>query len=257
MGFDDRYQDAKDGPLSKVIRQRISAFHVPGVTLADIGEVLGFSGSFVSQLLNEKRPGRVRTIHVPGIIQALERAERDRDQSAAKRPQTTHERRHSSSKENLVKPQIFIASSTEKLPIAYDLHEALGDDFDVTVWKQGAFRLSKSAMESLIELLPNCDFGVFVLAPDDFVETRNTRREAVRDNVIFELGLFIGHLGRERCYFVQSNDANELHLPSDLVGLMAATYDPRRPDNNMVAALGPAANRIRKEVMRLGRRDRI
>jgi hypothetical protein len=72
--FNAKYQEGKDGPLTKEVRDRISAFR-PESTLADIGRVIGFSGAFVSQLLSSKNPGRVRTLHVPRIIEKLEAAE--------------------------------------------------------------------------------------------------------------------------------------------------------------------------------------
>ena len=73
--FDPRYQERKDGPLTQELRSRIGKFRELGSTLAEIGDEIGFSGAFVSQLLNDKHPARVRTIHVPRIIRKLEEAE--------------------------------------------------------------------------------------------------------------------------------------------------------------------------------------
>jgi hypothetical protein len=73
--FDSRHQEHRDGPLTKSVRARIQKFREMGSTLADIGQALGFSGPFVSQLLNEKRPARVRSVHLPRIMRALEEAE--------------------------------------------------------------------------------------------------------------------------------------------------------------------------------------
>jgi hypothetical protein len=78
MAFDPRYQTSQDGPLTPQLRERINSFR-PEATLADIGKTLGFSGAFISQLLSEKNPSRVRTLHMPRIIKALEFAERERD----------------------------------------------------------------------------------------------------------------------------------------------------------------------------------
>lgn len=77
MKFDPRYQVSKDGPLTKMVRDRITEFRTRGSTLADIAKVLGFSGPFVSQLLNEDRPARVRSIHIPRIIKVLREAEQE------------------------------------------------------------------------------------------------------------------------------------------------------------------------------------
>lgn len=75
MQFDPRYQQSKDGPLSKELRKRLNAFRELGFTLKDIGDRLGFSGPFISQLLNEKTPARIRSIHIPKVVQAIEHAE--------------------------------------------------------------------------------------------------------------------------------------------------------------------------------------
>jgi hypothetical protein len=107
-------------------------------------------------------------------------------------------------------------------------------------------------MESLIDVLDVSDFGLFILSPDDIVAIRDKTEHAVRDNVIFELGLFVGRLGRERCFVVVPSGADDLHLPTDLLGMTPATFDSDRQDGNMVAALGPACNRIRKAVIKLG-----
>jgi predicted nucleotide-binding protein len=257
MDYDEHYQDGKNGPLKKEIRDRISAFRTRGSTLADIGAAIGFSGPFVSQLLNEKRPGRVRSIHVARIIKALEKAEREhlQETSAETRVAATPLRQQHPVKallQGAVRPKVFIASSLENLSVAYAVQEELEHDVEPTVWRQGVFALSRTAMESLIRQLRKSDFGVFILSPDDVAEIRSTSKRIVRDNVIFELGLFIGFLGPERCFLVVPRGIEDLQLPSDIFGLMPATFDPARQDKNMQASLGPACNRIRRAVAELG-----
>ncbi|MCV9965693.1 nucleotide-binding protein [Pararhizobium sp. BT-229] len=151
-----------------------------------------------------------------------------------------------------MKPRLFIGSSTENLEIAYALQESLEHDAEPTVWSQGVFDASKYTMEALNDLLDETDFAVFVFAPDDVTNIRKAEKQTVRDNVIFELGLFIGRIGRERCFIVIPRGVDDFHLPSDLLGLTPATYDPERQDANVVAALGPAVNRIRKAMARAG-----
>jgi predicted nucleotide-binding protein len=107
-------------------------------------------------------------------------------------------------------------------------------------------------MASLIDVLDESDFGLFILSPDDVAAIRDDSKQVIRDNVIFELGLFIGRLGSDRCFMIVPSGVEDLHLPSDLLGLTPATFQPDRQDGNMVAALGPACNRIRKAIGKLG-----
>jgi Predicted nucleotide-binding protein containing TIR-like domain len=151
-----------------------------------------------------------------------------------------------------MKPKMFIASSAEHLDLAYAVQEGLERDVEATVWSQGVFAPSRTAMASLIDVLDENDFGVFVLAPSDVAIIRKETKSTVRDNVIFELGLFIGRLGSDRCFLVVPREAEDLHLPTDLLGLTPVTFEPNREDANLTAALGPACNRIRKAVTKLG-----
>jgi diguanylate cyclase (GGDEF)-like protein len=145
-----------------------------------------------------------------------------------------------------VKPRVFIGSSQEGLQIAYTIQEELEFDAEITVWKQDVFRPGTIIIDSLQSALVQFDFAVFVMSPDDQVVSRSRERLSPRDNVIFELGLFIGHLGRDRVFFIVSQGPNELKLPTDLLGITSLTFDDGRTDGNLRAALGPACNQLRR-----------
>ncbi|PEN05502.1 hypothetical protein CRI93_12420 [Longimonas halophila] len=151
-----------------------------------------------------------------------------------------------------MKPRIFVGSSAEGLDVAYAIQTNLDHDAEVTVWSQGAFEPSKFTLESIIEILEGSDFGVFVFTPDDVVTMRGEEKQAVRDNVLFELGVFIGRLGRDRSFIVMPKGNTDLQLPSDLLGLTPLQYNPNRRDKNLQAALGPACNRLRSVLDSLG-----
>ena len=91
-----------------------------------------------------------------------------------------------------------------------------------------------------------------MLAGDDLARIRQKEQSVPRDNVVFELGLFVGGLGMERTFLVVPRGAEELRLPTDLAGITPATFDPERQDGNLTAALGPAASRVRKAMTRIG-----
>ncbi len=148
------------------------------------------------------------------------------------------------------KPRIFVGSSRESLDIAYAVQENLDHDAEVTVWTQGVMRVSRDTVANLQATLHTSDFGVFVLGPDDMVLSRNTESLAPRDNVIFELGMFVGYLGIERSLIVKPRieGALSVKLPSDLAGVSLGEYNAQRSDGNLRAALGPATSAIRTEI---------
>lgn len=150
------------------------------------------------------------------------------------------------------KPRIFVGSSVEGIDYAYAIQENFEHKpVEVTVWDQDIFRPSSNTLDDLIRKLYDFEFGVFVFSPDDAVSIRGDEYSAVRDNVIFELGLFIGRLGKEHSFFVIPRGHIDLHLPTDLLGVTPVTFDAVRSDNNYRAALGPACNQIRKVILAL------
>ena len=149
-----------------------------------------------------------------------------------------------------VLPALFIGSSTEGLGTAYAMQQALEYDAEPTVWSQGLFQPSQSVLSDLVKNLPRFDFAAFVFSPDDTVKLRGMEFLAVRDNVIFELGLFMGALGPSRCFYLVPRHVPALHLPSDLAGINALSYNADRSDGNLLAALGPACNEIRNAIRR-------
>ena len=148
-----------------------------------------------------------------------------------------------------MKPRIFIGSSVEGLDIAHLIQVALEHDFEPVVWTQGVFELTKTSLESLMKASCNFSFAIFVVSKDDMTVMRRTERHVARDNVIFELGLFIGKLSRE-CVFVVSPRGPEfaVSFPTDLLGITVADYDPSRTDGNLEAALGPACTKIKNAI---------
>jgi len=152
-----------------------------------------------------------------------------------------------------MKSRVFIGSSVEALDVAYATQQNLEHFAEVTVWDQNVFELSKYSLESLVAILKKIDFGIFVFAADDLARIRDTSWSIVRDNVLFELGLFSGHLGRDRCFAIKPSQPLDLHLPTDLFGIRLAEYDSQREDSNLRAALGPACNEIKQAIRSKGR----
>ncbi|MFL9828908.1 TIR domain-containing protein, partial [Rhodoplanes sp. SY1] len=139
-----------------------------------------------------------------------------------------------------MRPRLFIGSSGERLDVAQAIQQELDRDAEVTVWNQGVFELTKSTLESLTSEIANTDFCIFVFEADDIVRIRGASSPVVRDNVIFELGLAIGSLGRSRCFIIKPRNYVDLHLPSDLSGITVADYDANRSDGRIRAAVASA-----------------
>lgn len=150
------------------------------------------------------------------------------------------------------KPKAFVGSSVEGLPIAEEIQGCLQYSAKVNIWTQSIFRPSTFTLEALLNASENSDFGVFILTPDDIVRLRNEEYKCPRDNVIFELGLFIGKLGRERNFLITPTDQADFHLPTDIKGLTRVTFDSVRLREDLPAALGPVCAEIKKEIQRLG-----
>ena len=149
------------------------------------------------------------------------------------------------------KPRLFIASSVETLPVAEAVNVNLDHDLEVTIWKNGTFKLSSSAIDDLVEKSSAIDFALFVFAPDDISQIRSRVEHVVRDNIIFEMGLFVGAIGKSRSFILKPRNV-EMHLPTDLLGVTPADYDASRSDNDLVSATNRACALIKSEIDRIG-----
>ena len=149
-------------------------------------------------------------------------------------------------------PLVFLGSSTEGLQIAKAVQAELQYSAECVIWSQGVFGLSTGTLETLVEKLQIFDFAVLVLSPDDLVSSRGDTQPAPRDNVLLELGMFIGALGRNRTFIVIDRSTN-VKLPSDLAGITPATYESP-VGGTMRSAVGPACTDIDEVIRKLGRK---
>jgi hypothetical protein len=145
-----------------------------------------------------------------------------------------------------MKPRIFVGSSSEGLVVAEAVQVTLDHDAEITLWSQGVFGLSKGSLQALVEQVLKFDFAVLIMTPDDLTERRGVSGMSPRDNVIFELGLFMGALGPARTFIVHPRTPAP-QLPSDLAGVTTATY-AARSDGNLVAAVGAACSQIKRAI---------
>lgn len=146
-------------------------------------------------------------------------------------------------------PHLFVGSSREGLPIA----KALASQIDptlaaVSLWSEGVFGASHFPMEDLATRLQCSDFAALVATADDQVTSRGVSTLAPRDNIVFELGLFMGAITRHRTFLVVPSGV-DLKIPSDLLGINVVRYDgaASSPDD----ATRPAACEVSEIITRM------
>lgn len=141
--------------------------------------------------------------------------------------------------------KLFIASSTEALPVASEIQAGLSKDpVAVTLWSEGVFGASDFSLEALERAAEEADFAVLVFSADDKLLSRGQELDAPRDNVVFELGLFIGAIGRKRTFIVLPQNT-KIKIPTDLLGITPITYavgDPENPSSQ----IGPVCTELRR-----------
>lgn len=144
-----------------------------------------------------------------------------------------------------LKPNLFIGSSFEARSVAEALQTKLEEVCKITLWTHiGAFIPGRVLIDELIRHTQESDFGIMVFSPDDKVISRGKGFHAVRDNVILELGLFIGSVGKTRTYIIHPNDI-DLKLPTDLAGVVTVSYED---SGNLDADLNTPSRKIRNAI---------
>lgn len=149
------------------------------------------------------------------------------------------------------KIRVFIVSSVEALPIARAVENAFEhDNFHVVLWPNDVFRIANYPIEDLERELEVADFAVAIAQPDDLVNVRKRKRSAPRDNVIFELGFFMGRLGRTRAILMEPK-GEDVKLPTDLKGVTTISYK-HASGSGLSVAMSPACNKLRDHINLLG-----
>ena len=143
------------------------------------------------------------------------------------------------------KKRLFIGSSTIHIKLAHALCENFEhSDLEAHVWDVSKWGTTDTSLASLIDFLDTYQFGAFILSPDDSVRSPATllsapTKDAPRDNVIFEFGLWVGRAGKDRTWFVHPSN-REIKIPTDLKGIAGAVYKyPVNYENQTVMGLKP------------------
>ncbi|MCF8243745.1 MAG: nucleotide-binding protein [Saprospiraceae bacterium] len=146
--------------------------------------------------------------------------------------------------------KIFIGCAVESLAYAQQLQALLDHDpVEVRIWTDNVFSPSSYTLQDLMEQVNCVDFAIFFAMPEDLIESKDEESYGPRDNVILEIGLFMGKLGKERVYLIKKRKA-ELKIPTDLLGFQTIDFDASKTDLSI--ALNPVCLEIRKMLKKLG-----
>ena len=150
-----------------------------------------------------------------------------------------------------LKPIIFLGSSTESLHIANQIKAGISDeDLSINLWTSDVFMPSHFPIDDLSDQVRKSDFAVLIISSDDLVKSRNESYQAPRDNIIFELGLFMGSLSRQRTFLIYP-DLDNVKLPSDLEGITTIRY-VIDSEEGQLSNLEDVCDQIRNSIKRLG-----
>ncbi|MFB9984541.1 TIR domain-containing protein [Mesorhizobium kowhaii] len=150
------------------------------------------------------------------------------------------------------KVRVFVISSAEALHVARAVENAFAHDpFLTVVWANGVFRVTNYTLETLEQELEKSDFAIAIAHPDDQTVVREESWPSPRDNVVFELGFFMGKLGMERAILMEPRGLT-VKLPSDLAGITTIKYRYGSTED-LAPLISPACNELRDHIRMLGR----
>jgi hypothetical protein len=134
-----------------------------------------------------------------------------------------------------MKRKIFIGSSREGLNVAKKIKDAINekcqDWLDCVLWNEGkVFCTNEGTLESLIKASRKYDYGILIASDDDITYKRRKFLRTSRDNVIFEIGLFLGSLGLKRAFLITHD---KISLPSDFNGVTTIRYSIKNIDDKV------------------------
>lgn len=140
-----------------------------------------------------------------------------------------------------LKPKIFIGSSTIGVPIAEKVRFHLSGVGDCFLWNDnGIWETNKSTFDNLLKMASYFDFGIFVASADDLTLTNDKMVIEARDNVILEMTLFLGAMGRNKSFLLVEQG---IKLPSDFNGIYMPRFN-NGDDNSITNACKEYSDKI-------------
>lgn len=125
--------------------------------------------------------------------------------------------------------KIFIASSFESREYAEDAYHAL-EELKATpmLWMDpAAFAAGLTNIENFETRAAGNEAALFIVTPDTVNAARGLFTQSPRDNILFELGYYMGRYGRRSVMMVC---IDHVQLPSDIDGIVYRAIDPPQRD---------------------------
>ncbi len=126
------------------------------------------------------------------------------------------------------RPRVIVGSSAEGLSTAEYICEKVAEDVECVLWNDGLFIPGETALESLEVRSRAFDGGLIVATADDTLISRESEHDTIRDNLLFEFGLFVAVFGR-RSAILAVEGLGRTKLPSDLFGLTCVGFEKTDP----------------------------
>lgn len=137
-----------------------------------------------------------------------------------------------------MKRKLFIGSSggrgvTVAESVASQIKKVCGEWLECEIWDRGdAFAINRSFLDSLLRAAQRHHYGIFVATKDDRTVKKGSSIVEPRDNVIFEMGLFLGSMGITRSFLLVEKGVG---LPSDFEGITTSQFSVKEPQSTRKA----------------------
>lgn len=126
-------------------------------------------------------------------------------------------------------PKIFIGSSTAGYEVAEKVKKYLSKKADCFLWQDpGVWEPNRSTFDNLMRMANYFDFGIFVATADDLTLANDKLVIEPRDNVILEMALFLGAMGRDKSFLLVEDG---IKLPSDFNGIFMPRFNRNNEDS--------------------------
>lgn len=144
---------------------------------------------------------------------------------------------------------VFIASTQERRALAAYTTQFIQDNYagriDPKPWYAHWYS-GDQTLDKVRQFAETTDAGIFFWTPDDQTQSRGQTRNAVRDNLVFEAGLFVALHGPARTQILVPKDQHGFlsNVASDFHGVTLQPFTDIRANEEMEVSLEAPLRRV-------------